>query len=149
MKICIKCGSGIEDDAVFCSKCGTKIENDISLKCSYVDKIEESPPRLKKKHYIIIATVAGILFFILLIGLFGGSSSDDDISTPPEETPAVEEPVEVDKSITLSEYVSDFNYQLRYTVDTDPINRGVSNEEFVSCAKTLINKMLKNPSSAQ
>mgnify|MGYP003297180569 CR=1 FL=1 len=64
--------------------------------------------------------------------------SNDDISTPPEETPTVEEPVEVDKSVTLSEYVSDFNYQLRYTVDTDPINRGVSNEEFISCAKTLL-----------
>lgn len=51
-------------------------------------------------------------------------------------------------SLTLSEYVSEYNETLRRTVSS-PVNTHVSDSNYISCAKTLINKTLKNPSTAQ
>lgn len=88
-----------------------------------------------------------MLAIVLCISLVSCDSKQDTNKT---ETPITNEaPVEVDKSKTLSEYVSDFKYSLRGTVDYPSISYGVSNEDYISCAKTLINKMLKNPSTAQ
>ncbi len=89
-------------------------------------------------------------FILTIILCFSLTSCGSKQAVDEYEQPIVgEEPIEVDKSKTLSEYVSDFKYSLRRTVDYQSISYGVSDEGYIDCAKTLINKRLKNPSTAQ
>ncbi len=52
------------------------------------------------------------------------------------------------KTITLNEYISKYNESLRNTVSVY-INKNVSDYDYIACAKTIMDKVLKNPSTAQ
>lgn len=51
-------------------------------------------------------------------------------------------------NITLADYIEKYNSMLRNTVSNE-INTNVTDSDYISCAKTLLNKALKNPSTAQ
>ena len=151
MKRCPNCGYELEDSAVFCYKCGERMPEDFVEEYK-TDEVYEQNYSYKanlKKPIIIFTSIVAVGLLILLIIFSSISSNNNNDYEVPEETPAVEEPVEIDKSKTLSEYASSYKYSLRSTVDYPYINRSVSDADYISCAKTLINKRLKNPSTAQ
>lgn len=51
------------------------------------------------------------------------------------------------RRVSLDKYISEYNSELRSSVTTS-INTKVSDSDYIGCAKTLINKALKNPSTA-
>ena len=79
---CEKCGTKLEDDAVFCTNCGAKIGEENSVK---TEKIEDNEIKLKVKPkfkfwYMMFPTIIIFLVTILVVILPIGVSADADIA---------------------------------------------------------------------
>ncbi|MHB1154017.1 MAG: zinc-ribbon domain-containing protein [Eubacteriales bacterium] len=173
-KFCTKCGNPVEPDSIFCRKCGTKIveeqsntnensSHETSASSSeevFRDKLPEthegnntSVKELPNKKILIgICSAFAVVVLVIIIALIIQKSLGNNLSGTHGNNPDIIAPVIGENnsivSLSLSEYVDGYNATLRRTVSSYT-NKNVSDSDYISCAKTLINKALKNPSSAQ
>lgn len=104
-----------------------------------------------------VLAAAGVLVIVAIVMAVGGGKQSQMVSlitplatdnaviaeTISETTIPPEEPIQ----ITLADYIEAYN-DLVYNSVADPINTKASDTDYIDCAKTLINKMLRNPSTA-
>ena len=172
-KFCTQCGNKLPDDAMFCGQCGARLNvepttkseepkvepsqkenptNDTPYNAPIHNKSTQTKTTTKKKT-IIGACCAGVaLLLVLVIVLatsgWGGKAPGGTTGNKGDDVVPVIGGNETAVSLTLSEYVSEYNSALRRTVSSS-VNTNVSDSDYIGCAKTLINKALKNPSTAQ
>ena len=161
-KFCTKCGAQIAPDSLFCGKCGTRLVNEPEevktppvAKESFVSddtnktqySTQPKAPANKKKLIGICGAVAALLLVLIVVLVMpkgtsnpNGNKGDDIALVIGNDSSVI--------TLTLSEYVDEYNSVLRRTVSSST-NTNVSDSDYISCAKTLINKALKNPSTAQ
>lgn len=173
-KFCTKCGAALDSEAVFCGKCGTRVStetNNVEAEKKEEPIIEDShtservidknaafetttaskTPKSKKTLIGVCCAVVAVLLVAIIVAFLpkGDSSKVPGASGNKgnDITPVVGENSSV-VTMTLSEYVTEYNAILRSTVSSS-VNKNVSDSNYIGAAKTLINKALKNPSTAQ
>ena len=147
-KFCAKCGTELNDEDLFCSKCGTMLSSLESNK-----SVESRDTVLNKPKNNIKIFIITLIVTLVAIGLVGVIASLFDADRNTKSLPTNVETEEIENYddvtvMTLSSYVSQYNCALRRTIDGVEVSYGVSDEKYISCAKTFINSKLKNPSSA-
>lgn len=97
-----------------------------------------------KRLLVILATIL-LLSFILT-----ACSSSETPNTPnsPDNPSVTDQQQSLATNVTLNSFIDAYNSALRSSVSVQT-NTNVSDSEYIGCAKTLISKALKNPSSAQ
>ena len=97
------------------------------------------------KHLLIMLSTILILSFVLTAC---SSSQSPDTPNSSDDPPSSEQQQPPSSNLTLNDFIDAYNKALRSSVSATT-NTNVSDSEYIGCAKTLISKALKNPSSAQ
>jgi len=155
-RFCHQCGTELPEEAVFCAECGANLENLHSNaevrkapaedRPKFIDNIINKIKAWPRKA--VIGITCGLAVTILLVAIILLVPKRGDMpNTPDKITPGIEENTSA-ANLTLSEYVANYNAEIRKTVSSY-YNTSVSDADYISCAKTLLNKGLKNPSTAK
>lgn len=162
---CTKCGAEIKKGDGFCGKCGapafdpkvseqSKVKKDVNLPKADVDRKNSITFNMGKKLYWIIGAAALLVIAIICIVVFpksgskevGQENGEDKYSAGSES--AGSQSFEAAVELTRNDFINSYNRKIRSTVSAST-PRIASDDEFIASAKTLIDKMLKNPSTAQ
>ena len=112
---------------------------------------------LNKRSIIMsIKKLAIIVILVLALSACGNNEQAETTqstaeSTSEETTTQLTQNATTETELSLSSFITRYNSKIRtlYDISSEKINQSVTDEKYISCAKTLINKILKNPSGVQ
>ncbi|MDO4488935.1 MAG: YARHG domain-containing protein [Eubacteriales bacterium] len=108
-------------------------------------------PQTGKKKNLLIPILVGVVVLFVIIGIIlfsSRSSGKNEKSNSKNETTTESETSYVPTRISLTSFVDRYNSKIRYLAKASS-SRKARDEEYVGAAKTLIDKVLKNPLTAQ
>lgn len=79
MKSCNKCGTLLDDEAMFCSECGSEIEN-VTEETEYENQAEAGTSKRSKSVVINIIIMIFLVLMVLTITIVCENSADDELT---------------------------------------------------------------------
>ena len=148
-KFCSKCGTRLKEQDLFCEKCGTKVVNEI-INTDFEKKTvcEHGVMKFLQEHpwKSSAITIVAVVLLGICIGVVFSIPEILEGSTRKSSNALIRKDIKPHDDILG--FMSSFNDCMRSTVTTSNSSYHANDEEYISAAKTLMDKNLKNPSTA-